>query len=234
MSHPQFDEILRKTLEDRRVSRGEKRVLQQILQQLADGGLSEQQIGLLRQRAFEVARNEVADPHAREILSWLEDIVKIVAPAGSGGGGPSHPTAQAYFTPGDDCPQAIQRLLDNTVREVDICVFTITDDRISRAIEAAHQRGVQVRIISDDEKAGDLGSDIDRLRGVGIPVRVDLSPYHMHHKFAIFDAAVTLTGSYNWTRSAAETNEENLVVYRDQRLARTFSSEFERLWQECR
>ncbi len=34
---------------------------------------------------------------------------------------------------------------------------------------------------------------------------------HMHHKFALFDGGRLLTGSYNWTRGAAETNYENVI-----------------------
>ena len=44
---------------------------------------------------------------------------------------------------------------------------------------------VQVRVISDDDKAMDAGSDIDRLERIP---RASIAPeHHMHHKFAIFD-----------------------------------------------
>jgi cardiolipin hydrolase len=113
---------------------------------------------------------------------------------------------------------------------VDVCVFTITDDRIAGPILAAHQRGVRLRILSDNEKELDPGSDVPRLRDAGVPVRIDRSPYHMHHKFAIFDGASLLTGSYNWTRGAATNNEENFLVTGDPNLVRAFAAEFERLW----
>jgi phosphatidylserine/phosphatidylglycerophosphate/cardiolipin synthase-like enzyme len=87
-----------------------------------------------------------------------------------------------------------------------------------------------VRVITDDTKADDVGSDVDRIAGAGIPVRVDRSPCHMHHKFAVLDEATLLTGSYNWTRSAAAENQENLVVSDDVRLVSPFVATFERLW----
>jgi phosphatidylserine/phosphatidylglycerophosphate/cardiolipin synthase-like enzyme len=52
----------------------------------------------------------------------------------------------------------------------------------------------------------------------------------MHHKFAVFDARTLLTGSYNWTRSAAEDNRENVLVVDDPRLVRPFVETFEELW----
>ena len=53
----------------------------------------------------------------------------------------------------------------------------------------------------------------------------------MHHKYAVFDNLHVLTGSYNWTRSAAKYNEENFIVINDPRLAATFSSRFDDLWE---
>ena len=47
---------------------------------------------------------------------------------------------------------------------------------------------------------------------------------------ALFDRARLITGSYNWTRSAAEHNHENLVVSEDEELVRAFGKTFERLW----
>lgn len=76
----------------------------------------------------------------------------------------------------------------------------------------------------------DEGSDIQRLKNAGIEVRTDRTPAHMHHKFAIFDRQTLLTGSYNWTRSAAEHNHENVVVTADARLTEAFDEAFERIW----
>ena len=52
----------------------------------------------------------------------------------------------------------------------------------------------------------------------------------MHHKFAIFDASLLLNGSYNWTRSAAENNEENFIITDQPVLISVFHQQFEKLW----
>jgi cardiolipin hydrolase len=62
-------------------------------------------------------------------------------------------------------------------------------------------------------------------------VRTDTSEHHMHHKFALFDGAFLVTGSYNWTLSAASFNEENIIVSNDRRLIQAFSETFAKLWQ---
>ncbi|WP_132624557.1 phospholipase D-like domain-containing protein [Pseudomonas aeruginosa] len=91
-------------------------------------------------------------------------------------------------------------------------------------------RGVPVRIISDDDKQFDEGSDIHALREAGVPLRIDDSPFHMHHKFALVDGAWLLNGSFNWTRSASVNNEENLLVTDDAVLIGAYRREFEELW----
>jgi mitochondrial cardiolipin hydrolase len=96
----------------------------------------------------------------------------------------------------------------------------------------AHRRGVNLRVITDNDKLFDEGSDIERLSSAGIPVRVDNTEYHMHHKFAIFDGTLLLNGSYNWTRSAALYNEENYILTGDQRLIRFFAELFNTLWEK--
>jgi mitochondrial cardiolipin hydrolase len=138
----------------------------------------------------------------------------------------------AYFSPGDGCLNAILSGIQSVRSSLKICVFTISDDRITQAIRQAHRRGIQVRILTDNEKLFDRGSDIRELAAAGIPVRIDETPNHMHHKFALLDNQTLLTGSYNWTRSAARYNHENLIVTDQKNLVHDFSREFDRLWQE--
>ena len=76
------------------------------------------------------------------------------------------------------------------------------------------------------------GGTAKQLKEAGIPVRDDNSPAHMHHKFALFDRKLLLTGSYNWTRSAGAHNHENLIVSSDPRLVGAFNDMFDRLWHE--
>ena len=225
MKPTEIDDILRKTLADRKLSRSEKQALDQVFEDL---DLDDDGRAFWRHRAFAIARETSHHPDDRQVLEWLEAVVKkLQAPTA-----PSQSDVSIYFSPGDDCYRCITRLLDNARQSVDICVFTITDNRLAEAIERTHGRGVAVRIITDDEKAFDLGSDAHRLKSAGVPLRTDRSEHHMHHKFAVFDQDVALTGSYNWTRSAARHNRENLVATRDPRVIRQFKNHFEELWSE--
>ena len=138
---------------------------------------------------------------------------------------------QAYFSPGPDCRIAIEQAMETALSELLICVFTISDDRLSDAVMAAHRSGLTVRVISDNDKMHDRGSDVERLSQAGVNMRIDRSPEHMHHKFMVIDGRTVMTGSYNWTRSAETRNEENIIAVDDPLLATRFSEEFERIWK---
>ena len=69
----------------------------------------------------------------------------------------------AYFSPGDACLNQIVARFNGARSRADVCVFTITDNRITNAILKAQQRGVRLRIITDNDKAEDLGSDVQEL-----------------------------------------------------------------------
>lgn len=113
---------------------------------------------------------------------------------------------------------------------LDICVFTITYNQIANAILAEFRDGVKVRIISDNDKAQDLGSDIYKLAMAGIPIKVDKTDVHMHHKFAVVDGKLVINGSFNWTRSAQSKNFENVVISNNPKMVESFAGHFEHLW----
>jgi phosphatidylserine/phosphatidylglycerophosphate/cardiolipin synthase-like enzyme len=219
----ELDEILRQTLDDRRLSRSEKRALTEVF---ADLDLDDDTRAFVRHRVFALAKEHLRGAEFHKILDWAEEVVKVLH-----GKLERDPTiSEVHFSPGDECRRTIARLLKRSTNAVDICVFTITDDRLAAEILDAHNRGVAVRIVSDNDKAYDPGSDIMRLAKAGIDVCVDESDAHMHHKFAIFDRSNVLTGSYNWTRSAALHNRENVLVSDDPKLVRQYQGAFDDLW----
>jgi cardiolipin hydrolase len=224
MTEKEIDDLLFETFEDERLSRGERRALAALVESPPEMRLR------VRRRSFEVARTFATKAALDTVLTWLEEVQKALSeplPATDGD------ESEAWFSPHDQVYARIIRALDDTRERADLCVFTITDDRVTTHILAAHRRGVKVSIVSDNDKANDLGSDLDRLSRAGLDVRVDRTPAHMHHKFAIFDGKTLLNGSYNWTRSANEENAENIVITREPSLVRAFEEEFRRCWDRA-
>jgi hypothetical protein len=82
--------------------------------------------------------------------------------------------AQPYFFPSKDSYSAFLSAINSAQSTLDICVFSITDDDTADALIAAKKRGVNVRIITDDQQAAIKGADAARLQtDYGIPYKTD-------------------------------------------------------------
>jgi mitochondrial cardiolipin hydrolase len=224
MDFQRLDQTLRASAADFRLDDAEKVELRQL-----GATLALEQVRRLRNAAFAIAREQVeaAPAQAAGVLRWLEQVVRTLD-LSSQVAAAAH---SAYFTPGDACLRKLRELCGGARRQLDICVFTLADDRLTDAVLDAHRRGVRVRVISDDDKRFDTGSDVTQLADAGIEIRLDRGPAHMHHKFAVFDGKLLANGSFNWTRSASASNDENLVVSSDAYLVRCFGGQFETLWE---
>lgn len=226
MDFDQLDQQLRDTFADIRLSNDERNELRQL-----GTILDPDRIRFLRNRAFAMVReimhgNNVPD-EASQALKWLEQVIKTLDSSNEG----QKIKASAHFTPGDSCRNKIIALCKSARSYIDVCVFTISDDKLSNELIASHKRGVQVRIITDNEKQYDAGSDIQKLQNTKIALCTDNSEYHMHHKFAIFDKKILLNGSFNWTLSASTSNAENVLTTDNPALVSQYLAQFDKLWQ---
>ncbi len=227
MRRSELERFLLQSLDDDRLSRGERQVLQALLAEL-DPDSHDQQV--LLHRAFELAGERLFDGRDRVLVDWLEEVVKVLRPSDSVHADAAEPVAEAWFTPSERAVGRLRGLMANCRQRLDVCVLTITHDDLAEELLIAHRRKVKVRILTDDEKSHDLGSDVHRLERAGIEVRMDDSPAHMHNKFAVMDERLLVTGSFNWTRSAATQNQESFIVTDEPTLVSAHAKEFERLW----
>ncbi|MGL4668626.1 MAG: phospholipase D-like domain-containing protein [Saezia sp.] len=221
-----LDQKLRETFADKQLSNYERDELRELGEVLKP-----EETYFLRNRAFAMVQDVILDEsHHREdmvkALTWLRQVIRTLDQTA-----PTPVEASAHFTPGESCRRKIIALCQNAKHSIDICVFTISDNHLSEQIIKAHRRGVKVRIITDDEKQYDAGSDIQLLQEAKIPLRMDESKHHMHHKFALFDAHILLNGSFNWTASASDYNAENLLTSNNPTLVNLYLKEFEKLWK---
>ncbi len=135
-----------------------------------------------------------------------------------------------YFSPGKECLNGIISTLKAAKKNIKICVFTISDNRIAELIKEMFEKGIDVKIISDNDKRFDKGADVNYLSKLGIPTKIDKTKAHMHHKFAVIDDKISITGSYNWTRSAEKYNYENVIITDSKAIATAYINEFTKLW----
>jgi len=139
-----------------------------------------------------------------------------------------------------------------TQRRLDMSLFVFSAQGLADTLAALPARGVPIRLLADPGFAsrpfsevldvlgvsradGDCLLEADNrvwqqpLEGVGTPRLAGGDK--LHHKFAVIDGARVVTGSFNWSPSAAHQNDETLLVIASPLLAAHFTREMDRLWR---
>ncbi|HEY47777.1 MAG TPA: hypothetical protein G4O14_13470 [Anaerolineae bacterium] len=138
---------------------------------------------------------------------------------------------EVYFSPDDEVEDHIDLVLHRAAKSIDFMVYSFTSDVLSETMLARARAGVEVRGVIERDQVSNLGSDYERLRQAGLDVRSDSNPRNMHHKVIIIDGSIVITGSYNFSRSAKEHNDENVLILYDVRVSEEYLLEFERIFE---
>lgn len=218
-----MDELLaylESSIADEVFSKNEKRTFKTLVREKL---LDQNQFNFLRSRIYELANEKINATNYQFIVEWIKTATGALI-------APSPETTDAFFSPGEACRKEIIRHIGSATSKLDICVFTISDDLITKSLLEAHQKGVNIKVITDNDKSLDVGSDVEQLARAGLAVKMDTTSNHMHHKFMVADQRTLITGSYNWTLSAAKYNHENILVTREAGVIKTFCHQFEQLW----
>ncbi len=144
----------------------------------------------------------------------------------------SQPPYYAYFSPRDSLYPRLVRLIQEAEKSIYAAFYKLEIKEVSDALLEAHERGVKVRIFSDDMTSRSEKSRLDSLNEF-LPVETDKDPdSFMHHKFCVIDEKIVWTGSFNPTYSGSSRENNNVVVIMSSLVAAQFIKEFERLWEE--
>jgi len=140
---------------------------------------------------------------------------------------------RVYFSLYDDPESVIIEHLSKAEESIYVAMYYFTDSQLAREVVKAKNRGVEVKIYLDSSQINAQYSKArffvnERIENIRISSNSNL----MHNKFAIIDNSVVLTGSYNWTASASERNDENLLVIDDQEIVTRYLNYFNTLWTE--
>jgi phosphatidylserine/phosphatidylglycerophosphate/cardiolipin synthase-like enzyme len=141
---------------------------------------------------------------------------------------------QVLFSPDDRPARRLVELINQAEKSINFLAFTLTHNGMRDALLDANAGGVRVRGVFDAEQTYAAGSDYDSLRTSGVDVRLDATLGLMHAKVIILDEETVIMGSYNFTRSAEENNDENILIIRDADVARLFLEEFERIYSAAK
>ena len=137
---------------------------------------------------------------------------------------------EVYFSLYDDPEAVIIKNIAEAEEFISIAMYTFTDIEIAQAILEARDRGIDIKIYLDRSQVKAKYSRSRYFVQNGIEVRISSNNYIMHNKFAVIDNEIVITGSYNWTASAGERNDENLLVIDDNYIVERYQDQFNNLW----
>lgn len=127
---------------------------------------------------------------------------------------------------------ALVEAILRTRNRLDVAAFEMNSEPIVRALLDAHQRGVVVRIVTDDDHGlhDEANEALRNLQAAGLPLVDDGRSGLMHNKFMILDERSVWTGSWNYTINGAYRNNNNVLVLEDEWAAAAFQEEFDEMF----
>lgn len=141
---------------------------------------------------------------------------------------------ETHFESEGNVRARIIELVADATSSVYFMAFAFTDDDIAQAMVGRHRAGLEVRGVIEARNTGGIGSVFEPMEQSGVDVLPDGNPYVMHHKVIIIDEEIVVTGSYNFSASAASRNDENVLIVHSSEIAAQYVSEFQRVYQEAR
>jgi len=141
------------------------------------------------------------------------------------------------FTKADQKPENLLiSVINGAQTQLDVAIYSLTHPDIVAAIKEAKKRGVNVRLITDKQQAGGQSQTeaLKILGSAGVPTKINSHSGLMHLKMVVADKKIATTGSFNFSKAASTTNDEILMVLRDETVAKSFAAEFERMWNDTK
>ncbi len=120
-------------------------------------------------------------------------------------------------------------LIDASTTTLDLALYEFELPAVISAVEAAWDRGVDIRMVGDGDEVDEAGYvALDRL---GVPMELRPAGSRiMHHKFAVVDGQAVWTGSTNVSHNGVHRNNNHVVAVRSSDMAAAYTHEFEQMF----
>ncbi len=137
------------------------------------------------------------------------------------------------FSPGGNCANMVVKWINRANSSVHVLIYSFTLDMITKALLAAKNQGIDLKIVMERSTANEKGSEYQNLKNAGVDIRLDRNSGLMHDKVAIIDGHIVVTGSMNWSVAGMSQNNENLVVIDSQVWASAFETQFRQVYNQA-
>jgi len=126
------------------------------------------------------------------------------------------PDIQVGFSPEGTGRLLVLNTIGSAQQSIRMMAYSFTDPDVMKALIDAHQRGVDIKIVIDEKGNRNRASvaAMNLIVNAGISLRTNDRFPIQHDKVLIVDNHTVESGSYNFRRSAAESNSENALVVR--------------------
>jgi phosphatidylserine/phosphatidylglycerophosphate/cardiolipin synthase-like enzyme len=138
------------------------------------------------------------------------------------------PNAQVFFSPKGGCTEAIVKEISNAKSEILVQAYSFTSKDIAKALVDAKKRRVHVEIVLDKSNKSAKYSSADFTAHMEIPTYIDASHAIAHNKIMIIDKQKVITGSFNFTKAAEESNAENVLILQSKEIAKAYIDNWNR------
>lgn len=146
-----------------------------------------------------------------------------------------HPTPAAsqdgisiFYSPKGGCTSAIIEQIGNAKKSIEVQAYNFTSAAIAEALLDAHKRGVTITAVLDKTQRSETYSSATFLANQGMATFIDSSHAIAHNKIMLIDGRTIITGSFNFSKAAEESNAENLLIIQDKAdLYRAYQKNFE-------
>jgi phosphatidylserine/phosphatidylglycerophosphate/cardiolipin synthase-like enzyme len=140
---------------------------------------------------------------------------------------------KTYFSPDDGVLNALVPLLSSAEKSIYFLSYSFTSNELGDVVRQKAVNGLDVKGVMDAEQVvSNQGTEYDLFKQAGMSVRLDGNEGLMHHKVFVIDGKIVAFGSYNFSKSAEENNDENLIIVYSEPIAQQFIEEFYRVWNQ--
>lgn len=140
-----------------------------------------------------------------------------------------------YFSPDDGVAAHILDVLKSAQRSIYFMIFTFTRTDFTDVMTERAQAGVTVQGVFETRQVA-AGSDQawNALTDAGLEVRQDGNAFTMHNKVIVVDEQIVVTGSYNFTKAAEDSNDENVLIIHNPEIAAAYITEWREVWEAAK
>jgi len=129
--------------------------------------------------------------------------------------------------------QAIIPIVGSAQSSIRFLAFSFTDFPLANTMIARAQSGVSVAGVYEKVGSDTDAAEFKTLFCGGVSVRRDGNPSFMHNKVIVVDERFVITGSLNYSTSAEESNDENVIIIDNLDVARMYLQDFDRVWAQA-